>query len=255
MVVRWQLSFVPKAGESMNDPKRMAEVFVELADTVLDTFDIIEFLDNLTERSVELLNADAAGLVLVDQGRLNLLAATVQQVRTLGLFELQVQEGPCLDCVRTGEAIINVPLAGSQDRWPKFAPAALESGFEASHALPMKLRGQVIGALNLFTRNQDQLTVTDLAIGQAMADMATIGLLHQRNAHDQTALTERLEIALNSRVLVEQAKGALAARANITLNEAFDRIRRHARHHHLTLASVAMEVVDGGNARDVLFSA
>jgi GAF domain-containing protein len=233
----------------------MAEVFVELADTMVDTFDIIEFLDNLTERCVELLDADAAGLMLVDQGRLNLLAATVHQVRVLGLFELQVQEGPCLECVRMGEAITNVHLAESQERWPKFAPAALESGFRASHALPMRLRGKVIGALNLLTRNEHQLSVTDLAIGQAMADMATIGLLHQRNAHDQTALTEQLEMALNSRVLVEQAKGALAARATISLNEAFDRIRNHARRNQRTVASVATEVVNGGPAQDVLLRA
>jgi hypothetical protein len=173
----------------------------------------------------------------------------------MGLFELQVQEGPCLECVSTGEAVINVHLAAAQERWPKFAPAALESGFGASHALPMRLRGQVIGALNLFTRNEHQLSATDLAIGQAMADMATIGLLHQRNAHDQTALTEQLEMALNSRVLVEQAKGALAARATISLNEAFDRIRNHARRNQRTVASVATEVVNGGPAQDVLLRA
>jgi hypothetical protein len=119
----------------------------------------------------------------------------------------------------------------------------------------MRLRGKVIGALNLLTRNEHQLSVTDLAIGQAMADMATIGLLHQRNAHDQTALTEQLEMALNSRVLVEQAKGALAARATISLNEAFDRIRNHARRNQRTVASVATEVVNGGPAQDVLLRA
>lgn len=239
----------------MQDVRRMAEVFVELADTVVDTFDIIEFLDNLTERCVELLEADAAGLLLLDQGRLNLLAATVHRVRVLGLFELQVQEGPSLDCVRTGEAVANVSLAESQQRWPKLAPAALESGFGTSHALPMRLRGQVIGALNLFSRDERRLSVADLAMGQALADMATIGLLHQRNAHDQTALTERLELALNSRVLVEQAKGVLAARADISLNEAFDRIRHHARRNHLTLASVAAEVVEGGPVQDELVRA
>lgn len=239
----------------MADARRMAQVFVELADTVLDTFDIIEFLDNLTERCVELLDADAAGLMLVNQGRLNLMAATVQRVRVLGLFELQVQEGPCLECFTTGRAITNVPLAESQKRWPKFAPAAVESGFGSTHALPMRLRGQVIGALNLFTRLERQLSPTDLGIGQAMADMATIGLLHQREAYDQAIVTEQLQTALNSRVLVEQAKGALAARAQVSVNDAFNRMRDYARRNHVTLSSVAIEVATGTIPQDLLLPA
>ena len=237
----------------MNDARRMAQVFVELADTVLDTFDVIEFLDNLTERCVELLDADAAGLMLTDQrGRLNLMAATVQRARVLGLFELQVQEGPCLECFHTGRAITNVHLDESHERWPKFNPAAVESGFGAAHALPMRLRGQVIGALNLLTQDQRPLSLTDLAIGQAMADLATIGLLHQRNAYDQTILSEQLHTALNSRVLVEQAKGALADHSHISVNEAFNRMRGYARRNHLTLADVASRVVAGAIPPDLL---
>ena len=237
----------------MVDAARMAQVFVELSDTVLDTFDIIEFLDNLTERCVELLDADAAGLMLADQrNRLNLMAATVQRARVLGLFELQVQEGPSLDCFTTGQAITNLSLAESQGRWPRFGPAAIESGFGATHALPMRLRGQIIGALSLLTQDQRQLSVTDLAIGQAMADLATIGLLHQRNAHEQTALSEQLTIALNSRVLVEQAKGALADRAHISHNEAFLRMRDYARQNNVTLASVASEVAASAIPQDLL---
>lgn len=237
----------------MVDAARMAQVFVELSDTVLDTFDIIEFLDNLTERCVELLDADAAGLMLADQrNRLNLMAATVQRARVLGLFELQVQEGPSLDCFTTGQAITNLSLAESQGRWPRFGPAAIESGFGATHALPMRLRGQIIGALSLLTQDQRQLSVTDLAIGQAMADLATIGLLHQRNAHEQTALSEQLTIALNSRVLVEQAKGALADRAHISHNEAFHRMRDYARQNNVTLASVASEVAASAIPQDLL---
>lgn len=241
------------AGETMVDAKRMAQVFVELADTVLDTFDIIVFLDNLTERCVQLLDADAAGLMLVDQqGRLNLMAATVHRVRVLGLFELQVQEGPSLECFNTGQAITNVFLAEAQERWPTFSMAAVESGLGATHALPMRLRGQVIGALNLLTRDQRRLSVTDLAVGQAMADLATIGLLHQRNAVNQTVLSEQLRVALNSRVLVEQAKGALSDRAQISLNEAFNRMRDYARENRLKLADVASEVVAGAIPQDLL---
>ena len=237
----------------MVDAGRMAQVLVELSDTVLDTFDIIEFLDNLTERCVELLDVDAAGLLLADRrNRLNLMAATVQRARVLGLCELQVQEGPRLECFDTGHAITNVYLAASQDRWPTFGAAAIESGFGTTHALPMRLRGQVIGALSLFTEDQRRLSATDVALGGAMADLATIGLLHQRDANDQTNLSEQLRIALNSRVVVEQAKGALADRASISLNEAFNRMRDYARGNQLTLVSVASEVVTGAIPQDLL---
>jgi GAF domain-containing protein len=237
----------------MDDAKRMAQVLVELADTVLDTFDVIEFLNNLTERCVELLDADAAGLMLADQrGRLKLMVATMERATVLGLFELQVQEGPCLECFDTGQAITNVHLAEAKERWPTFGPAAVESGFKATHALPMRLRGQIIGALNLFTKDYRRLSDTDLAVGQAMADVATIGLLHQRNAHAQTILSEQLQAALDSRVLVEQAKGALADHAHISVSEAFNRMRDYARRNNLKLTDVASAVVSGAIPQDLL---
>jgi hypothetical protein len=221
---------------------------------VSDTFEIIEFLDNLAERCVELLDADAAGLMLADQrNRLNLMAATVQRARELRLFELQVQEGPSLDCFTSGQATTNLSLAESRERWPRFGPAAIESGFGATHALPLRLRGQDIGALSLFTQDRRQLSVTDLAIGQAMADLATIGLLHQRNVYEQTILSEQLTIALNSRVVVEQAKGALADRAHISHSEAFRRMRDYARRNKVTLASVTSEVAAGAMPQELLY--
>jgi transcriptional regulator with GAF, ATPase, and Fis domain len=230
----------------MKDAKRMAQVFVELADTLIETFDVVDFLHNLTDRCVELLNADAAGLMLTDQrGGLKLVAATLERAKTLELFELQVQEGPCLECFNTGQAITNVGLTESQARWPTFSRAAAGAGFGATHALPLRLRGQIIGALNLFTDDQKRLNGTDLAVGQAMADVATIGLLQQRNSLEQTLLSEQLQSALHSRVLVEQAKGALAAKTHITVDEAFDRMRAHARRNHRTLTDVASAVVNG----------
>jgi GAF domain-containing protein len=237
----------------MNEPERMAQVFVELADTLIDTFDVVDFLHTLTDRCVELLAADAAGLMLTDQrGGLTLIAATLERARVLELFELQVQEGPCLECFSTGQPITNVDLAESQERWPTFTPAAAEAGFGATHALPMRLRGHVIGALNLFTDDQRSMSDTDLAIGQAMADVATIGLLHQRNSHEQTILSEQLQSALHSRVLVEQAKGALAARAQISIGEAFKRMRLYARRNRLSLTDVAATVVEGALPQDLL---
>jgi GAF domain-containing protein len=230
----------------MDDATRMAQVFVELADTLTENFDVVDFLQTLTDRCVELLEADASGLMLTNQrGGLTLMAATLERARVLELFELQVQEGPCLECFTTGEAITNVDLAEARRRWPTFSPAAVQAGFGGTHALPMRLRGQVIGALNLFTDEPVQLSETDIGVGQAMADVATIGLLHQRNTHEQTILSEQLQNALHSRVLVEQAKGVLAARAGIGVNEAFTRMRTHARTSQLSLTEVATAVVDG----------
>lgn len=230
----------------MDEVQRMAEVFVELADTLTENFDVVDFLQTLTDRCVELLDADAAGLMLTDQrGGLQLMAATLERARVLEVFELQVQEGPCVECFSTGRAITNVELAEASQRWPVFTPAAVEAGFGATHALPMKLRGRVIGALNLFTDAEVHLSDNDLAVGQAMADVATIGLLHQRNTDEQTILSEQLQAALHSRIVVEQAKGALAALAGISVNEAFTRMRTHARRESLTLTDVASAVVDG----------
>jgi GAF domain-containing protein len=240
----------------MNEPERMAQVFVELADTLIDTFDVVDFLHTLTERCVELLSADAAGLMLTDQrGGLKLVAATIERARVLELFELQVQEGPCLECFSTGQPVTNIDLAESLERWPTFTPAAAEAGFGATHALPMRLRGQVIGALNLFTDDPRELSDTDLAVGQAMADVATIGLLHQRNTYEQTILSEQLQTALHSRVLVEQAKGVLAGRAGMSIGEAFTRMRAYARRNRLTLTDVAVTVIEGTVPLDLLASA
>lgn len=228
----------------MDEAKRIAAVFVGLADTLVENFDVVDFLHNLSDRCVELLGVDAAGVLLTDhRGGLQVAAATPKRPRMLDLLELQVQEGPCLECLSTGQPVANVDVAESHDRWPTFTPAAAEAGFGTTHALPMQLRGRVIGALNLFTDDQRRLSDTDLAVGQAMADVATIGLLHQRNSHEQTVLTEQLQAALSSRVLVEQAKGVLAAHTHLDVDEAFHRMRAYARRNNLTLAEVAAAVV------------
>jgi GAF domain-containing protein len=230
----------------MDESQRLARVFVELADTLIEDFDVVDFMQTLTDRCVELLGADAAGLMLTDQrGGLQLMAATLERARVLEVFELQVQEGPCLECFTTGLPITNVELAEATRRWPVFTPAAVEVGFGATHALPMRLRGRVIGALNLFTDQPVHLSGTDLGVGQAMADVATIGLLHQQNTREQTVLSEQLQTALNSRVLVEQAKGALAARNDISVGDAFIKLRTYARSHQLSLTEVAAAVVAG----------
>ena len=232
----------------MDESRRLAHVFVELADTLIENFDVVDFLQTLTERCVELLDTDAAGLMLGDQrGGLQLMTATMEQARVLELFELQSDQGPCLDCFTEGEVIANIELAGAdaRRRWPSFAPAALEAGFEITHALPMRLRGRVIGALNMFSGQQVRLDDDDLAVGQAMADVATIGLLQQRSLHEQTVLSEHLQTALHNRVLIEQAKGVMASRAGLSINDAFTVLRAYAHDNHRALSDVAAGVVDG----------
>jgi GAF domain-containing protein len=242
----------------MAEVTRIAEVFVELADTLVESFDVVDFLQALTDRCVELLGTDASGLMLADQrGGLQVMTATMQRARMLELFELQIQEGPCLDCFNTGEAVTNVDLTQPQTnkQWPTFTPAAAQAGFGTTHALPMRLRGQVIGALNLFNDKPVQLSDSDLTVAQAMADVATIGLLHQRNTHDQTILSEQLQTALHSRVLIEQAKGALAAHAKLDVNQAFHKMRAYSRSNNLTLTDVATAIMNGDMSSDSLINA
>jgi transcriptional regulator with GAF, ATPase, and Fis domain len=233
--------------------QRLAEVFVELADTLVEEFDVVDFLQTLTERCVELVDTDAAGLMLDDQrGNLQVVAYTDESARLLELFELQKAEGPCLDCFATGRVIANVDMAASRARWPVFTEAALQVGFVYGHALPLRLRRQVVGALNLFTVERTELTGDHLAVAQGMADIATISLLHERALSDQVVLAEQLQTALHSRIVIEQAKGVLSARAAISVGEAFRRMRTHARRTGQPLTTVAEAVVTGSLDHDDL---
>ena len=224
---------------------QIADVFVEMADTLVDDFDVIEFLHGLTERCVQLLGVSAAGLLLSDQrDTLQIVAASSERTRLLELFQLQADEGPCVDCFRTGQpvSVTDLPSAG---RWPRFSAAAAEVGFAAVHALPMRLRTEVIGALNLFDTNPGALEDGKLRVGQALADVATIGLLQHRAIRRRDALTEQLQTALNSRVLIEQAKGILAERLHLDMAEAFAMLRISARNHNRRLSDLARAIVDG----------
>ena len=229
----------------MTREQRLALVFVELADTLVAQFDVIDFLQTLTERCVELLGADAAGLMLADQrGHLRVVASSAESARQVEIFELQHSEGPCLDCFHSGQQIVNLDEGQMRDRWPSFAAEAVELGFRSAHALPMRLRDDVIGAINLFTRTNRRLSDDDIVVGQGMADVATIGLLQERVGREKDVLAEQLQLALNSRILIEQAKGVLAERSRITPTEAFVVMRSYARRQHRTLTSVAAAVVD-----------
>jgi len=224
----------------------LTNVFIELADTLVDDFDLLEFLHVLTERCVQLLDVSAAGLLLTDgQGTLQIIAASSERTRLLELFQLQTDQGPCIDCFRTGAPVSVADLSTETRRWPRFTAAAAEVGFAAVHAIPMRLRTDVIGALNLFNVEAGALDVEQLRIGQAFADIATVGLLQQRAIRTRDVLTEQLQAALNSRVLIEQAKGLLAERLGIGVADAFDVLRAAARSRNRRLADLAQALVDG----------
>jgi transcriptional regulator with GAF, ATPase, and Fis domain len=228
------------------DGELLSDAFVELADTMVAEFDVIDFLHLLTERSVQLLDAAAAGVLLADpRGELRLVAASTEAVRVLELFQLQNDQGPCLDCFRTGQPVVADNLAAARQTWPQFAATAREAGFAAVHALPMRLRAQIIGALNLFRATPGALSQEDLRVGQALADVATIGLLQERSMRRSEVLHEQLQGALNSRVTIEQAKGKLAERLDLDMDQAFTMLRTYARDRNLRLSDLAQAFIDG----------
>jgi len=228
------------------DGQLLSETFVELTDTMVADFDVIDFLHVLTDRSVQLLDVSAAGLLLADpRGELRVVAASSEAARLLELFQLQSDQGPCLDCFRTGQPIDAEDLAASAQRWPRFAPAAQQAGFAAVQALPMRLRDQVIGALNLFRASPGALPPADVRVGQALADVATISLLHERSMRHSDTLNEQLQTALNSRVIIEQAKGKLAERLGLDMDQAFSLLRDFARTRNRRLSDLARAFIDG----------
>lgn len=229
----------------MTSEQRLARVFVELADTLVDEFDALDFLSTLTERSVELLDADAAGVILVDaRGVLHVVASTSDRAQLLELLELQNDEGPCLDCLQSGHAVVNVGVAESRERWPRFSTALAEVGFASVHAIPLRLRDSVVGAMNLFCTADSPLGEDDVAVGQALADIATIGLLQERAVRQSGLIAEQLQTALDNRVLIEQAKGVLMASAGIDVDHAFRLMREYSRRNNDAVKDVARQVVD-----------
>jgi GAF domain-containing protein len=228
--------------------ERMAQVFVELADTLVAGFDLMDFLHTLTERCVELLDVDAAGLLLADSGGvLRLVAASTEQAKVVELFQIQNDEGPCVDCYRTGQvvAIGDIRSDPATARWPQFAAAAAEMGFAGVHAIPMRLRDQIIGTLNLFRAAPNGLNPAVAVAARALVDVATIGILQERAVHQQEVVAGQLQVALNSRVMIEQAKGILAERLRTSPDDAFFILRRHARDHNRPLTKLAGDVING----------
>lgn len=230
----------------MTREERIVATFVELADTMVDEFDVVEFLHHLAERCVELLDCSEAGLLLTDaKGALRVMASSSERSATLDLLQSQNEEGPCFECFHRGVPIFSEDLEADTDRWPQFAPAALHQGLRSVQAIPMRVHGNTVGALNLFRAQPGRLAASDLPLAQGMADIAAISLLQERSLRESRGVVAQLERALTSRVVIEQAKGIVAERARINVDIAFERMRAYARERNVRLSDLARDLIDG----------
>ncbi|MCU1393210.1 MAG: hypothetical protein JWM34_1638 [Ilumatobacteraceae bacterium] len=220
--------------------------FVEIANALVSEFDVVDVLTNLSIRSVELLDVSAAGFLLADRrsGTLNVIAASSVQVELLELFQVQNEHGPCLDCYTTGEMVTCGQLAASTP-WPEFARESLTAGFPSVCVIPLRLRDVTLGCLNLFMTAPTQLAATDVGLARALADVATIAIIQDQAVRDAAARESTLEGALNSRVVIEQAKGMIAEGAAVDMETAFERLRAYARANDVALHAVAEHVISG----------
>ncbi len=235
-----------RIGALMISTERLTNVFVEVADTLVDDFDLVDFLQNLATHASDLSGAAAIGILLTDQRRrLQFMTASNESAAALELFQIQSEEGPCLDCFASGKPVVNLNLSNAMSIWPTFAPRALASGFQSVHAFPMRLRDRTLGALNIFDAEQVEFTSAEVRIVQSLADLATIALLQERARSRAEAVTEQLQGALNSRVIIEQAKGAVSKLAGVSVDDAFQLLRTRARTSGAHLVDVAQAVLSG----------
>lgn len=230
----------------MTRERRIVDTFVEFADILVAEFDVVEFQHRVAERCVELLDCAEAGLLLADAaGRLRVMASSSERTDSLELLQAQNDEGPCFECYHQGRLVTSEDLETDTARWPLFAPAAVRAGFGSVHAVPMRVHGKTVGGLNLFRSTTGRLFEPDVPLSQGMADIAAIALLNERQARAAHATVKQLQAALQSRVVIEQAKGLLAERAGISMDTAFRLLRGYAREHNRRLSQVAGELIDG----------
>jgi hypothetical protein len=234
---------------------RVLAAVVALVDSLLENFDVVEMLTELTEHCAQLLDVASAGLLLRDPlGQLHLMAATSEKTHELELFQLQAEEGPCLDCYATGQPISVADLPAAAQRWPRFVPAATEAGFGSVHAVPMRAGGVVLGALGLFGTRTGELNDADLLVAQTLSHIACVAIL-QENPPTPATVIPRLRTALISRVVVEQAKGYLRERLDVSIEDAFKLLRRHARSHSDHLTEVACRLITDREGRELILAA
>ncbi|WP_243064553.1 GAF and ANTAR domain-containing protein [Humibacter sp. RRB41] len=223
---------------------KLSSAFVKLADSLVTDFDVIDLLHWLVQECTDILDTQAGGLMLVNPaGSLELVASTSEDVELVEVFQLAAGDGPCLDCFRTGTAVTVGDIEAESVRWPAFCVEALRFGFRSVHATPLRLRGQIIGTMNLFSHYTGALIDTDISVAQALADVATIGILQERSARSAQIVTEQLQRALDSRILLEQAKGVIAATAGLSMSDAFVAMRSYARNRSVPLRQVADDVI------------
>jgi GAF domain-containing protein len=237
----------------MISTSRLSDLFVEVADTLVDDFDLVDFLHHVATSAAEVTASSAVGLMLDDhEGNLRFMAASSEDARLLELFQLQNSEGPCLEAHRTGEEVPDIMIADATRRWPVFAPRAAELGLRFAHCFPLRLRDHVIGAMNTFRTEARPMSPEERRVARALADLATIGLMQERALTRAEELTEQLQFALNSRIVIEQAKGAVARTLDIGVDEAFVVLREFTRGHRRRLTDVAREVVEDREALQAL---
>ena len=224
----------------------VVRALVEMADNLVDDYDVVDLLTGLADRCVNVLGVSAAGVMLASPaGSLGLVASSSEAMRLLELFELQAQEGPCLDAFRTGEPAGHENLEAGSGRWPSFSAAALKAGFQSASALPLRLREVTLGALNLLSVTRAPMDEADVIVARAFADLATLSIVQHRVSTEAQRVNEQLSGALTSRVVIEQAKGVICERADVDLAQAFSRLRAYARNSNRRLTDVARAAIDG----------
>ena len=225
--------------------EKINDAFVRVTGTLVNDYDIVDLLSTLVNTCTELLDVQAGGILLADSvGVLELVASTSEEAETVEIMVLAAGAGPCVDCYTTG-APVNVPdIAQDAQRWPRFQRTALEQGFRAAHATPLRLHGQVIGAMNLLSTMPGPLSERDIKLAQALADVATVGIMHERTFRQPGTVAAQLYLALDTRVLIEQAKGALAQYLSCTMSEAFNALRGYARLHNVTLRFASQGILN-----------
>ena len=230
----------------MNRESLVTQTFVELVDSLVDDFDVIDLLTVLADRCVELIQVDAVGILLADtNGVLRVMAASSEKARLLELFQLQNDEGPCLEAFATGVPVLHEDLRSTFQRWPRFSTEAVAEGFMSVCALPLRVRAEIIGALNLFSTTADVLPAADVSLAQALGDVASIAILQEQGSRELQLRAGRLQHALDSRVLIEQAKGMLAESRQVDMEKAFEMLRQFSRDHNRQLTTVAGELIAG----------
>lgn len=215
----------------------------EFARTLVRRFDISDVLYDLTARVTAVLEVESAGVSVVQDGRLRFVTALDERATTLERVQEEEQAGPCIEAFRTGNPILVNPLTEVEHRWPTFVREARSTGFVALAGIPMRLDGQSLGALDLYHTSHRDWSDEDVRVARVLADMATSYVVTASELERQQRTSEQLQVALESRIVIEQAKGIIAAERRVPVDKAFELLRSHARSHNADLRTTADAIV------------